>query len=314
MAPSSVREYRDHFEAQSVPTVNRHQFVTDPHVVNFVARLAPRLTVLPVTLAIPHHRRFVPGGIRGAFVGVDAVTAAYMWRSAGMATGDWAATSLHTARLSRSLCAAVAARDHVAAIEAAWEVIRWGGGNRSAGAYPFLANMGADVIPYLLRAQAAFDLAAADEAAIAPPVVRMNSMLTKLHAFLATDGLPIYDSRVATATATLVEAWRQERLAPATLAVTPIPATLHFPTVPGRTPSRVTVRRKFPTATEPAHLGTYNAAACAVWSSAMIRLGWLLQELLTAQPAAFPGAGSLAHRMRALEAALFMIGYDVSCL
>lgn len=41
-------------------------------------------------------------------------------------------------------------------------------------------------------------------------IEEMNSMLTKVHAFFALDGLPIYNSRVAAAIATLIELWRTE--------------------------------------------------------------------------------------------------------
>lgn len=49
-----------------------------------------------------------------------------------------------------------------------------------------------------------------DEAALSSPIGRMNSTLAKVHALYATDGLPIYDSRVAGAVASLVELWERE--------------------------------------------------------------------------------------------------------
>lgn len=287
-------------------------FVGDPHVNAFVNWLQPRFSTLRVELNIPHHPRFVPGGVHGVFVGVEAVTNAYLWRSTEMTTGDWDETLRHTALLSQNLRMAVANRDNNATLNSAWKVIEWGGGNKTTGAYPFLENLGPNLVPYLLQVQAAFALTTADAGLLVPPVQKMNSMLTKVHAFLATDGLPIYDSRVAVAIGTLVEAWRQDPQS--ALAATPIPRALHFPTVPARNPERATVTRKFPTATKPAHLREYNTTNCAAWSSAKVRLAWLLQQLLFSNPMTFNAAGAMPDRMRALEAALFMIGYDVNCL
>jgi hypothetical protein len=276
--------------------------------------MAPRLRTIRVNLAIPPHPRYVPRGVHVAAVGVDAVTAAYMWRATGMAVGDWTDTTRHCAALANALRAAVAAGNVPVALQAAWQVIRWGGGNQVKGAYPFLSSLGASLIPYLKNAERSFRLATADTTAISPPVIAMNSMLTKVHAFLAKDGLPIYDSRVASAAATLVEAWRQSTLSPSALVVMPIPAALHFPAVNGRTQTRVTVSRKYPTARKPARLTQYNTSSAREWSSAKIRLGWLMGEMLGAQPSVFATLGGMADRMRALEAALFMIGYDVACL
>lgn len=293
--------------------MNRHQFTNNPNVISFVDWMAPRLGSLPVNLAIPVHRRFVPGGVTVAALGVDAVTAAYKWRGSGMTVGDWQETTAHCAALANALRTAVASEDHAAALQAAWAIILWGGGNQTIGAYPFLLSLGKNLIPYLISTERAFRLESTDTEKIVPPVKKMNSMLTKVHAFLATDGLPIYDARVAAAIATLVEAWRQATLAPNALG-SPIPNVLHFPTVNGRAPSRTTVMRKFANAKKPLHLAHYNTSSAFRWAEAKIRLGWLMEKLLEAQPAVFTSTRLPVDKMRALEAALFMIGYDVSCL
>jgi hypothetical protein len=294
--------------------MNRHQFLNAPEVISFVRWIAPHLKTIPVSLSIPQHNRFVPGGVNIRVVGADAVTSAYMWRAAGMTKGDWVSTRTHCSTLAVAMRKSVNAGNHADSLEAAWRIIQWGGGNQTNGAYPFLLQLGANLVPYLRRAEQAFRLKQADTNAIVPPVTAMNSMLTKVHAFLATDGLPIYDSRVAVATATLVETWRRATLSPNMLAVTPIPDALHFPTLNGRDTSRVTVWRRFPNAIKPKHLYLYNPATALAWSGAKIRLAWLMEELLNNQPDLFATEGTLADRMRALEAALFMIGYDVMCL
>lgn len=292
----------------------RRDFANDPQVLAFVQWLAARLDTIQVQLNIPSHRRFVPSGVNVKVTGFNAVTTAYMWRATGMQNGDWKSTENHCGALASALQAAVAAGDLAGTQEAALRIIEWGGGNQTKGAYPFLMSLGANLVTYLQQTNRAFTLVTADTNSMVPPVEAMNSMLTKVHAFLAIDGLPIYDSRVAVATATLVEAWRQDTLPPHMLAATPIPASLHFPTVNGRNLTRTTVWRKYPNATRPQHLSQYNRASAMAWSSAKIRLGWLMEELLASQPNVFPAATTLPEKMRALEAALFMIGYDVQCL
>lgn len=131
-------------------------------------------------------------------------------------------------------------------------------------------------------------------------------MLTKVHALYADDGLPIYDSRVAAAIASLVEMWRNLN----GLCSNVLPKALTFPaTLPSRT-----VTRLFPCAQNPGVM-TYGASGTAAeWSGAKIRLGWLLQLVLSKNPSLFGHMKSMSERMRAFEAALFMIGYDVKCL
>lgn len=294
--------------------MNRHQFLNDPDVIAFTDWLAPQLQTLPVNLAIPHHPRFVPGGVSVNVSGIDAVTAAYMWRSTGMANGNWESTTAHCSLLAETLRAAVATNDVAGTLEAAWKIIQWGGGHKKNGAYKFLQKLDNKLILYLKQTSQAFSITNADTNTIVQPVMAMNSMLTKVHAFLATDGLPIYDSRVAVAIATLVETWRQASIPPDVLTNTPIPDALHFPTVNARNSARATVLRRFPNAVKPKHIHAYNPTSAQTWSGAKLRLAWLMEALLTKETPKGLEILALPDRMRALEAALFMIGYDVRCL
>lgn len=294
--------------------MKRVQFLGDEQVISFIDWMGACLTEMEVHLVIPPSRRFVPAGLNIKTVGIAAVTAAYMWRTSGTDSGDWKSTRTRCVNLSNALRDNVAAGDHDGTLTAAWDIIAWGGGNKVKGAYPFLVGLGDNLVSYLRETKQAFTLATADTWSIVPPVKAMNSMLTKVHAFLSTDGLPIYDSRVAVAMATFVEAWRQETLDADLLADTPIPDVLHFPTVPSRNALRTSVLRRFYDARRPAHLSAYNMDTAMAWSSGKIRLGWLLEAILRQHPAMFAGEEGMAGRMRAVEAGLFMIGYDVKCL
>jgi hypothetical protein len=53
------------------------------------------------------------------------------------------------------------------------------------------------------------------------------------------------------------------------------------------------------------------------WASAKVRLGWFMESIQGRLPKLFAEccpAPSLADRMHAFEASLFMVGHDVRCL
>lgn len=72
------------------------------------------------------------------------------------------------------------------------------------------------------------------------------------------------------------------------------------------------VNRCFRDAKKPGMLVYEEANTAADWSSAKIRLGWLIQAALKQQPLLHDKP--MAEQMRAFEAELFMIGYDVICI
>lgn len=144
----------------------------------------------------------------------------YSWRAAGMTEGTFAET--RSAQQPRP-------RDHRAttdaeALSACKRILVWGGDRRpTEGALPLLEAQ-QDLLGYLhaVKASLSLDTAVVPPGGTFPTVLAMNSMLTKVHAFISADGLPIYDSRVAGAAASLVEAWRQEE----GTAHAPLPAPL----------------------------------------------------------------------------------------
>lgn len=139
-------------------------------------------------------------------------------------------------------------------------------------------------------------------------VKRMTSMLTKVHALYAHDGLPIYDSRVAAAISSLAELYRRTVLQGSRL-----PEELRFPSVGGHN-SRRRVHRIFVDADDPGTIHYGMPSSALRWSAAKWRLGRLLKQVLLLKPQLFSGEGTTPDRIHALEAVLFMIGYDVANL
>lgn len=283
-------------------------FLADPSVGDFIDWLASTLPSLSVCLTIGPSR-FVPGGIRVHVNGIDAVLSQYRWKSTGMVVGDWAETQAYLAHLGSALQAAVRARKNRRAWIVCRSILQWGGNrNPRKGAFQFLQEKAAagSLCHYIAAAGRTLQLATADTNRTGP-IMDMNSMLTKVHALYATDGLPIYDSRVAAAIASLVELWRASRHTRAQ----PLPKALSFPA----TSSKRTVFCLFPRA--PYHPGvmSYGAAnTAAAWSNSKIRLGWVMEAVLQKKTELFAAEGTLQNRMHAFEASLFMIGYDVACL
>lgn len=140
-----------------------------------------------------------------------------------------------------------------------------------------------------------------------PPIL-MNAMLTKVYALLSNDGLPIYDSRVAGAIATLVDIWLcQNNIAPENLS-----NLLKF-----KATDRRQDRRTFINPDLHGVIGRQNngyGTPTQDWVSAKIRLGWILHGVLDKNCDLFVGEETKETKMHAFEAALFMIGYNTGCL
>ena len=263
------------------------------------------LAMLPIELAIPKSSK-VAVAVRQR-VPFFRLTQVYSWRPAGMTEGSFAETRARVEILSRGI---TEARNDAEALAACEDILRWGGDrNSSVGALPFLRAQ-PSVCRYLnaVKAYLAFEAAIVAPASGLRAVLAMNSMLTKVHAFNSGEGLPIYDSRVAGAIATVIETWRCAE----GRTEEPLSAALLFPAV-GAGGHRRSVHARYPGSVMPATLyyGTKRQSTMRAlrtareWASAKVRLGWLLSELLE-EPT--------ASGIRSLEACLFMGGYDCASI
>lgn len=284
-------------------------YLAQSDVGDFIKWFASNVHTIPVCLDIKASR-FVPAAIKVDAVGLQAVHSHYCWKSVGTGNGNWVSTLPYLATLSNALKSAVTSANDAAALVACRDILIWGG-NRSwnTGAWPFLNGLAdgtsSPVCNYLFAAGAALALRGANTTKLAPPVLRMNAMLSKVHALYAVGGLPIYDSRVAAAISSLVEYWRVTQ----GISSTALPPELDFPaTLPTRMVSRL-----FPnTSYCPSVINYISPNAAGEWASASVRLGWIMEEVLARLPDLF--GGTMQERMHAFEASLFMIGYDVRCL
>jgi hypothetical protein len=214
-------------------------------------------------------------------------------------TAAWTESCQLMAGWSQELRISALNRDVERLRRACEKVFRWGGERAAAsGALQILRSLGDALPAYLLRLEAALELSECvlEAPALGDPEVRhMNAMLTRLHSLFAGDGLPMYESRVAGAIATIVETWRQT-----TRQGNALSPNLSFPAVGG---AGRCVLDRYPGAPAPGTLRCNSPGTPRQWAAAMVRLGWLMKLLLGGSPS--------PAQMRWLECSLFVAGDDV---
>jgi hypothetical protein len=305
--------------------MNREQYLESIAVREFIVWFSERCETIEVSLKI-RKSAFVSAEIDKNVVGLPAVVNFYSWKSKWSFSGqevtsdDWRTTMLSLAELRKQLIDIIfVQKNRNLAYEALRAVFQWGGGSRNlnVGAQKFLETV-PDICDYI---QMYSEILRLDSATIDPdsagaPAQRfppmMNAMLTKVHSLVSPDGLPIYDSRVGGAIASLVAVYcAEQRQINASLEG--VPRLLQFP-----------MTERNPRRSVPEVLAEYSsffinresdkrARSAAQWTSAKIRLGWIMQMILDLRPSLF-SSHPKEFRMRAFEAALFMIGYDTGSI
>ena len=185
-------------------------------------------------------------------------------------------------------------------LNAAIGVMKWGG--VSAGNVRWLTLNSAGLAQRLESTVNAFTRGNLDDPILLDSRLRFNAGMTKVYSLLVKDFI-IYDSRVAAALGWIVVKFCQSRK------LATVPAELAFPWAPAkearstqspknRNPAKDTLN--FPRLT--------GAVQHAHWN---LKASWVLAEVLAkAGPGKLTAPGSIAP-VRRLEAALFMIGYEL---
>lgn len=318
--------------------MKRNQFLDN--AAGFVTWATELLPCLSVHLNITRRgtgrcNRQLGPGVQIACTNFDDIIKAYHWRACWIngqgrnePLGNWKTTQQQLNELREWIQQAVNDGNEQYTLEAATAIVIWGGDiahlqKPPVGSAPFLNEKRNNntLVSYFREAQTAFTLDTADTENL-KDITIMNSMLSKVHALLANDGLPIYDSRVAAAIGALIEIYRQSKK------LDGIPEALYFkaPFYHQKRQVKYLCECHDNRVTQVIDPGVINAnnqlMRAREWASAKIRLGWLLEAILEEcdrQGRAVIEQGtsldeSFAARMHALEAGLFMIGFDVRCL
>ena len=210
----------------------------------------------------------------------------YWWR------GSFEANQANLDRLAADVRRARDGDDQDGFIEAASGILRWGGVMASNVAT--LRDLGGAALCTFRAASRLLDPSYADTSRL-DGVRYMNAGWTKVYA-LMLDGFPIYDGRVGAAMGYLV----RQYCTSAGLRQVPTQLCFRWGAARGkhnRNPSTDSLR--FPRLT---------AASPRTWAECNLGAAWILGEVC--REGRF--GGLIPHRqLRALEAALFMIGYEL---
>jgi hypothetical protein len=278
---------------------------------NFGVWLSEKLPHIRVKLNIPKSKA-VSKAILKEVKGFDELLPLYDWKSKWHSqfetseSSDWPSTKKSINQLRNLLSVTLKEGNSEQLKKVCLSVLEWGGDrNAAVGATSFLNEIGDDLSNYIKQTTQAFCLDVEDNNLSC--VKKMNSMMTKIHAFFSVDGLPIYDSRVSAAVASFAEMYRRETKQ------STLHETLMFPLVGGSIKPGRTVRALFPDASQTV-LRYSDREIVPKWSKAKKVLGRVMQHALEKNSLIFPHEKSKLEKMRALEACFFMVGYDVSSI
>ncbi|AQZ33447.1 hypothetical protein BHQ29_09200 [Pseudomonas sp. LPH1] len=206
--------------------------------------------------------------------------------------------------LSQDLQSALGSQgsDH-SVVTAAVDVMTWGGVR--AGNVRWLHANQANLPQVLSSTRQALDAGSTDHPLLVAKDLRFNAGMTKVYSLIC-DRFVIYDSRVAAALGWAVVKFCQAA------GLSEVPQELRFPWAPAKSAANdSSPKRRNPGQSEFFFPRLKSGANHAAWN---LKASWLLSDVLE-QPAAqnsrFNQIECFDTRLRALEAALFMIGYDL---
>lgn len=292
--------------------MNKTEFLNTPDVAKFIDWLSTDLPSRAFHLDILSSR-FVPSGLKTTVTGIENILTNYRWHTYWLdtrtnekiASSDWDSTKKSLSRLSKWLNDAVNSGDQKQTFDAARGIMNWGG---VSGASNLLKELHKSnrLISYLMSVRQLLAVNGLPTQRISDisskNILKFDSGLTKIHALHENDGSPIYDSRVAAAISLLYQLYRET-------APSSVKSSLSFPCGSARGDQL----------RNPGDLGFkksrafYYRIADHEWAQTQLQLGWIFSDLLQKNPMLFQKEGDLSDRAHALEASLFVIGYDLRC-
>jgi hypothetical protein len=230
----------------------------------------------------------------------------YRWPQSGALAADFSTNVQILDRLRLALRNAIDLHsDDTLARSAAVDVMAWGGVRN--GNVSWLMTNEKGLADTLIRVRNGLNAADTEQLQFldASAPLRFNSGMSKVYSLLCDD-LVIYDSRVAAALGLAVTRFCEQQ------GVLQTPAELSFPWAPAKT----AIGARSSTLRDPARGSLHfprlrSGRSYAEWN---LKASWLLLAVLDSdagRSSKFAQLGQLAKRLRALEAALFMIGYDL---
>lgn len=184
------------------------------------------------------------------------------------------------------------------------EVMTWGGVR--AGNVSWLNNSGnhGDLIDTLKHTRDALNSGDSQNPVLIVNDLRFNAGMTKIYSLICDDFI-IYDSRVGAALGWMVTKFCDET------GLSNVPPELRFPWAPAKeSQDNINPKRRNPGLNGLTFPRLRSGTMHAQWN---MKASWLLKDILNQKNASTCGCFSeVGHlKLRAFEAALFMIGYDL---
>lgn len=277
--------------------MNNVDFISDPHIEEFVVWLTTELPKLSISLSISRSD-FVPGGLNTNFTNFENTLSHYSW------AGNWSHNKKLLGNLAKNLHGAISSQNNLATLTACLEILRWGG---VRGAVAFLTTLAQKdlLVDYLETRSPLFSLTGTQRLSDLNPmnIDKFDAGMTKIYSLIDATGSPIYDSRVGAAMAMLYQCFLRMKGRPQN-------GLLNFPS---GSPRGKQIRN--PGALGAGFLNAPQFYTKSVqphtWAQFQLKLGWIIQEVLSRKIGWFKSEETMAARCRAFEACLFMIGYDL---
>lgn len=291
--------------------MDKKSFLKNHDVCNFTDWLSKKLDEINFYLHfLPS--RYVQGGLNANGVKFANITHYYKWNSSWESSNgkiirseDWQTTKSSISQLRKWLNDAITHKNDADLGRACIAVLEWGGVLSSRWFIAQLARSN-DLVNYMSIVHEVLGIGGNREIdrVSGTRIKRFNSGLTKIHAFIDGDGLPIYDSRVGAAISMFYTLYCKEK------GINQIPL-LKFPV--GLARGNQVRDPAIILGTHPAPKFYTSAVAPHQWAQAQMKLGWIIESILLRNDKLFIEEGSLASRCHAFEAGLFIVGYDLSC-
>lgn len=209
------------------------------------------------------------------------------------------------AKLQSDLLAALdSTRSDRDAAAAAIDVMIWGGVRR--GNVNWLLRNEAGLVKLINDTRLAFEAGDATHATLTSPDLRFNAGMTKVYSLVCSDFI-IYDSRVAAALGWAVVKYCRNR------GIAKVPDGLRFPWAPGYEAANARApKQRNPRVGGLTFPRLQSGPMHAEWN---MRANWILTDVLAQEASRLSNFTLIVDegtRLRALESALFMIGYDLN--
>lgn len=293
-------------EATGAEAMTKDEYVNNEFVAQFIEWMSTKLDDETFAHAYTMRRGNQPWSCESVFGAYQN----YYWPHRGVAalgvpagyTFESNAGALEA--LQKALTDALVAGDDKRACEIICALMAWGG--VQAGNVSWLTANEDELASLIVAMRDALNAGNTQHPLLAAKDLRFNSGMSKVYS-LVCDEFVIYDSRVAAALGMAIVKFCIERK------LESVPAELQFPWAPAKSaPNAVNPPLRDPRRGQFDFLRLGSGRSYAAWN---LRASWLLSAVSKRLVGGNSGFASIqpdADRLRALEAALFMIGYDLN--